>query len=180
MCVDWEGVLEKGDARQRQCAKEEHMRRAIKSWGECGKIVYIDNKALAFAQYAPPEFWHGVRRYPSGPVSDDAVLLSCLYVAPQARGRGLGRVLLQSIEAGLVKRRVKAIEVFATTDNQHPPGPIGFYLQNGFYIIRDDPHFPLLRLELKALVGWQINIQFALDGLRFPARRVGAPASLTI
>jgi ribosomal protein S18 acetylase RimI-like enzyme len=143
-------------------------------------MIYVENEALAYAQYAPAKFWPGAQRF-STPVSDDAYLLTCLYVLPYARGRGLGRVLLQSVEASLVKRKVKAIEAFASRSAEHALGPIEFYLQNGFYIVRDNPQFPLMRLELKALVGWQINLQFTLDGLKIPAqRRAGASASLTL
>jgi GNAT superfamily N-acetyltransferase len=173
-CLRWEGISTDDDTERRRL-KAESVHRAIKSWGEFGKIVSLDDQVLAFAQYAPAEFWPGIKCFGTDLVSDDAVLLTCLNVQPPARGQGLGRILLQSIEAGLVKRKIKAIEVFTTRGEDHPPGPIEFYLQNGFYIARDDPRYPLLRLELKALVGWQINIQFALDRIIIPARVVVAP-----
>lgn len=176
-CIRWESISEREDA---ESFKAQSMSRIIKEWGECGKIVYVDKEALSFAQYGPAKYWPGLRRFPSGPISDDAVFLACLCVLPYAQGRGLGRVLLQAIESGMVKRKVKAIETFATRDDSHPPGPIEFYLQNGFYILRNDPHYPLLRLELKTLVGWQINIQFALDRIKIPARQASAPASSSI
>ncbi|MCL6473268.1 MAG: GNAT family N-acetyltransferase [Firmicutes bacterium] len=179
-CIRWESLSDKGDVSYKQKLKAEHMSRMIKEWGECGKIVYVDKDALAYAQYGPAKFWPGIERFPSGPISEDAVFLACLCVLPFAQGRGLGRVLLQAIESGMVKRKVRAIETFTTRDSDCPLGPIEFYLQNGFYIVRDDPHFPLLRLELKTLVGWQINIQFALDKLKIPARPANAPAHSSV
>ncbi len=176
-CTRWESTSDKGDVRS---TKAQSMSRIIKEWGECGKIVYLDKEAVAFAQYGPAKYWPGLKRFPSGPISEDAVFLACLCVLPYAQGRGLGRVLLQSIEANMVKRKIKAIETFATRGTAHPPGPIEFYLQNGFYILRNDPHYPLLRLELKTLVGWQINIQFALDRIKIPARGASAPTSTSI
>lgn len=176
-CVRFECMAENDDPTKRQRIKTENMRRIIKAWGECGKIVYVENEALAYAQYGPAEFWQGVGRFLPDKISKDAIFLTCLYVVPYARGKGLGRVLLQSIEAGLVKRKVRAIETFATRSEDHPPGSVEFFLQNGFYVLRDDPLYPLLRLDLKVLVGWQINIQFALDRLKIPARR---PASAPI
>lgn len=176
-CTRFECVTEDNDPVKRGRIKAENMRRIIKAWGECGKIVYVGNEALAYAQYGPAEFWKGVDRFLPVKISKDAIFLTCLYVVPHARGKGLGRVLLQSIEAGLVKRKVRAIETFAIRSEDHPPGSVEFFLQNGFYILRDHPEHPLLRLDLKVLVGWQINIQFALDRLKIPARR---PASAPI
>jgi GNAT superfamily N-acetyltransferase len=173
-CLKWEG-LSLSDDEQIRSKKTELARQAIKTWGEFGKIAYVGNQALAYAQFAPPEFWPGAGRFSANQVSDDAILLTCLNVEPLARGRGLGRVLLQSVEASLVKRRVKAIVTFTTRGEGNPPGPIEFYLQNGFYILKDDPKIPLLRLELKTLVGWQINIQFALDKIKIPTRAIVAP-----
>jgi GNAT superfamily N-acetyltransferase len=173
-CLRWEGILCANNA-EKQTVKAEYMKKIIKEQKEFGKIVCAGGQTLAYSQYAPVEYWPGISEFKSRPVSDDAVLITCLMVQPLAQGRGLGRVLLQSIESGLVKRKAKAIEVFATRSDNHPPGPIEFYLQNGFYILRDDPKYPLLRLELKTLVGWQINTQFALDRLKIPQRAVVAP-----
>lgn len=193
LCTRWEGRPEEADPEKQRRAKEESMRGIIRVWGECGKIVYVEGEPMGFAQYGPAKFFPLAQNFAAGPVSDDAVFLSCLYVVPFARGKGLGRVLLQAIEAGLVKRKVRAIETFAARncsedaaregcelEAQGMPGPLEFYLQNGFYIARDNPRYPLLRLELKALVGWQINIQFALDAVKIPSGvrpRVHAPAS---
>jgi GNAT superfamily N-acetyltransferase len=173
-CLRWEGI-QCANNTEKQTVKAEYMRKIIKEQKEFGKIVCVGGQTLAYSQYAPAEYWPGIIGLKAGAVSDDAVLITCLTVQPLARGRGLGRVLLQAIESGLVKRRVKAIEVFVTRGGDYPPGPIEFYLQNGFYILRDDPKYPLLRLELKTLVGWQINTQFALDRLRIPQRAVVAP-----
>jgi len=173
-CTRFECITEDNDPVKRGRVKTESMRRMIREWGECGKIVYVGNEALAYAQYGPAGFWMGADRFLPSKISKDAIYLTCLYVVPYARGKGLGRVLLQSIEAGLVKRKVRAIETFATRSDDRPPGSVEFFLQNGFYILRDDPEHPLLRLDLKVLVGWQINIQFALDRLKIPS---GRPAS---
>jgi len=78
------------------------------------------------------------------------VLISCLFIAQKEyRGRGLGKQLLQSIIEDLRKRGVKAVETFARKNNpNNPSGPVEFYLKNGFKIHRDDPEYPLMRLEL--------------------------------
>jgi len=64
-------------------------------------------------------------------------------------GRGLGSLLLQSIIKDLKARELKALETFARKNNpSNPSGPMKFYLKNGFRVFRDDPEFPLMRLEL--------------------------------
>ncbi|MEM2057748.1 MAG: GNAT family N-acetyltransferase, partial [Thermoproteota archaeon] len=79
-----------------------------------------------------------------------AVLISCLFIAEKEyRGRGLGKLLLESIIEDLRKRGFKAVETFARRNNSNnPSGPVEFYLKNGFRVLREDPEFPLMRLEL--------------------------------
>ncbi len=57
---------------------------------------------------------------------------------------------------------------------------LAFLLENGFTIVRPDPRYPLLRLDLKSLVLWQDNLEAVLESLRFPMRVPNrAPASWT-
>jgi len=57
---------------------------------------------------------------------------------------------------------------------------MAFLLRNGFTVVKPDPHYPLLRLELKSLAVWQDNLETMLDSLRFPLRVPRrAPASWT-
>ena len=126
------------------------LRRVGKTFGECGKIVYVDGKPVGYAQYAPPSMLPLSAKYPSGPPSGDAVLISCLFIAQKEyRRRGLGKQLLQTIIEDLRKKGVKAVETFAGKNNpSNPSGPVEFYLKNGFKIHRDDSEYPLMRLEL--------------------------------
>jgi GNAT superfamily N-acetyltransferase len=119
-------------------------------FGNCGKILYVNDKGVGYSQYAPPKFLPHSADYQAGPPSKDAVLISCLFIPPREfRGLGLGSQLLQSIISDLRARRINAVETFARkskTDN--PSGPMEFYLRNGFGIYKDDKEFPLMRLEL--------------------------------
>jgi hypothetical protein len=46
-------------------------------------------------------------------------------------------------------RGFEAVETFARKNNpNNPSGPVEFYLKNGFRVLRDDPEFPLMKLEL--------------------------------
>lgn len=126
------------------------LRRTLKDFGDCGKLLYVDGKGVGYAQYAPPGHLPNSAEYDSGPPSDDAVLIACLFVAQeQYRGKGLGSKLLCSIVATLRGRGLKAIETFGRKgDPGNPSGPVEFYLRNGFKVHKDDKEFPLLRLDL--------------------------------
>ena len=126
------------------------LRRTLKDFGSCGKLLYVDGRGVGYAQYAPPGYLPNAAEYPAGPPDDNAVLISCLFVAQeQYQGKGLGRQLLRSIVAELRGSGLKAIETFGRKGNpENPSGPAEFYLRNGFRIHKDDKEFPLLRLEL--------------------------------
>lgn len=116
-----------------------------KNFGNCGKLLYLNGIAVGYAQYAPPDFFPRLGDYRS-----DAVLISCLFIPYRdLRGVGLGTQLLHSIIEDLRKRGIKAVETYARKGNsENPSGPVEFYLKNGFRIHREDPEFPLMRLDL--------------------------------
>lgn len=154
-CVYWEFPEEcvdpfRGNREDMLSKKLNWLRNVGKAFGDCGKIVYADGKPVGYAQYAPPKMLPLSAEYSSGPPSEDAVLISCLFIAQEEyRRRGLGSQLLQSIIEDLRKKGVKAVETFARKNNpNNPSGPVEFYLKNGFRVLRDDPEFPLMRLEL--------------------------------
>lgn len=71
----------------------------------------------------------------AGLVADRAagrLMLSKLYVKQSARGRGVGRQLLQFIEQ---KCRSEGFKTLWLTVNRHNSGPIAFYQQAGFVTV---------------------------------------------
>jgi GNAT superfamily N-acetyltransferase len=154
-CFWWESPEKYKDSVKEK--KEEMIQRKLKwlkninrLFGNCGKILYVDGKAVGYAQYAPPKFLPRSADYQAGPPSKDAVLISCLFIPhKEFRGLGLGNRLLQSIVDNLRERGIKAVETFARKNKpDNPSGPLEFYLRNGFKIYKDDKEFPLMRLEL--------------------------------
>jgi len=154
-CIYWEFPEERADPaveekRDMIRRKLEWFRRVRNEWGNCGKMVYLDGKCIGYAQYAPPNYLLRSADYDSGPPSDGAVLISCLFI-PQSQFRrlGIGSQLLHSIINELKQREKEAIETFARKgSSDNPSGPVEFYLINGFQIRRDDKEFPLMRLDL--------------------------------
>lgn len=154
-CIWWEFPEECIDPTKEK--KEDMFKRKLKwlknvkrKFGDCGKILYVDGKGVGFAEYAPSEFLPHSKDYDSGPPSEDAVLISCLFIPrKEYRKMGLGTMLLKSIITDLRKTGVKSIETFARRSNPNSPsGPLEFYLKNSFKIYRDATEFPLVRLDL--------------------------------
>ncbi|HIH96737.1 MAG TPA: hypothetical protein HA348_04550 [Thermoplasmata archaeon] len=154
-CIYWEFPEECIDPAMER--KEDRIRKKLKwlrstyqDFGNCGKMLYVNGKSAGYAQYAPPRLLPRSADYHSGLPSDDAVLISCLFIPHQEfRGVGLGSRILQSIIDDLGKRETKAVETFARKgESNSPSGPAEFYLKNRFRIHKDDKEFPLMRLNL--------------------------------
>lgn len=150
--------------------KAEWNARTSREWGCCGKLIYDGDEVLGYIQFGPLSYFPQSQHFAAGPVSGKAALISCLYVVPEMRGRGLGKVLLQSALKDLVKKRLRIVETFASREEPHQLVPVDFYLKNGFYVLRDDRKFPLLHLDLRASITWHVNVQAMLDGLKIPVR----------
>ncbi len=155
-------------------AKEEWISATIQDWGDCGHLFYLGTEVVGHAFFAPASAFPQSAHFLSGPISHDAVFLSCLLVREDARRHGVAKTLLQSIEKALYVRNVKAIEAFARhggDDETSALGPLDFYLSNGFYVKRQHPTYPLVRLDLKTAVPWQLNLEAILESLVIPLRR---------
>jgi GNAT superfamily N-acetyltransferase len=126
------------------------LRRVKKEFGYCGKLIYIDRKPAGYAQFAPPKFLPNLINYNAGLPDNNAVLISCLFIFDKNfRALKLGKRLLNSIINDLKSRNVKIVETFARKDKtSNPSGPVEFYIKNGFRVYKDDPQFPLMKLDL--------------------------------
>ena len=133
-----------------QHEKREWIKKVTREFGNCSFIAYFSGVPIGFIQYAPPEFFPRIKEYASGPPSEDAVFLACLYIAnKEACGKGLGTAMLKELLAEFRKRKVKAVETFARKNSENNPSdPLELYLKHNFKIIKDEDDFPLVRFEL--------------------------------
>jgi len=129
--------------------KSRWLRATRRAFGNCGKILEVDRISGGYVQYAPAEFLPNVSNYPWIQPSNDAVLISCLFIPDEKlRSLGLGSLLLTTVLYELKRRRITAVETFARKEiSENPSGPVEFYLRNGFRIHRDDSEYPLMRFE---------------------------------
>jgi len=116
-----------------------------------GFIAYHNYTPIGFVQCAPAQDFPNAKEYPSGPPSEDATFLACLYIPNRDnQKKGLGKLMLKEEISRLKQLGYKAVETFARKSSpENPSGPLEFYLKSGFKIKRDDPDFPLVRLELR-------------------------------
>jgi ribosomal protein S18 acetylase RimI-like enzyme len=129
--------------------KREWFNRVVSEFGSCLKLAYLNGAPIGFMQYAPAKFFPRVKEYVSGPPSEDAVFIACLYIANEkARGKALGTSMLENLLVEFKEREFKAVETFARKSSENnPSGSLRFYLKHNFKIKNDKNDFPLVRLE---------------------------------
>jgi GNAT superfamily N-acetyltransferase len=152
-CLYWQTSVpfdEKMLELEMQREKQEWLKKVIREFGNCGFIAYFSGVPIGFIQYAPANFFPRIKEYTSGPPSEDAVFLACLYIAKkEARRKGLGTTMLEELLAELRRRKFKAVETFAGKKSENnPSGPLRLYLKHNFKIKKDNNDFPLVRSEL--------------------------------
>jgi GNAT superfamily N-acetyltransferase len=145
----WE-LLSDAAAEDARFQKEEWFSSTLLEWGTCGKLIQEEDDVVGFAQYAPATLFARLSEFPTGGISDDAVYLAYCYLDASARGRGLGRRLIGAVARDIVERGYRALE--AIGDRAYDGGwvlPVPFLEASGFTVLKDDPRYPLLRLDTR-------------------------------
>jgi hypothetical protein len=202
-CVFWE-VDPATLGRQDQLAdpefeKEAWLSMVMLEWGSCGQVATAapaddgegESACLGYAFYAPPRTVPRAHRFPTAPVSPDAVLLTSMRVEPGPDADELPYSLVARVVDELVRRGVRALEAFGRTEkvaelvslqNADPElMPVlevlgdcsaeqcvidaEFLLDVGFVVVAAHPYFPRLRLELDKGLGWKAEVEAALERL---------------
>ena len=162
---------------------------------------------VGYILYAPPRAVPRAQRFPTAPVSADAVLLTSMGVEPGQAADDLPHGLIARVIDELVRRGVRALEAFgrtpATAELQDPrlvdPSvrPVlealgdcsvehciidaDFLKDVGFVVVAQHRYFPRLRLELEEGLGWKAEVEAALERLLASAQLqqpVGAGSSV--
>ncbi len=202
-CVFWEvdpETLPAGDQLgDPEFEKEAWLSMVMLEWGSCGQVATAeiaegaddgDETCLGYALYAPPRAVPRAQRFPTGPVSADAVLLTSMGVE-SGQSEDLQRLLIGKVVGELVRRGVRALEAFGRTpaasglleagavDPDLAPSiaalgdcsfelcmiDANFLLDVGFTVVAPHPYFPRLRLELDKGLGWKAEVEAALERL---------------
>jgi hypothetical protein len=207
-CVFWEvdpATLGKGDhLADPEFEKEAWLSMVMLEWGSCGQVAMADPAecapseppCLGYALYAPPRAVPRARRFPTAPVSADAVLLTSMGVEPGREADDLPHELIAQVVDELVSRGVRALEAFGRTPEvaelldaqtidpdtrpvlealgecsvDHCVIAADFLREVGFVVVAPHRYFPRLRLELDKGLGWKAAVESALERLLEDAR----------
>ena len=135
-------------------------------WGPPGLVLRQDGHTIAYAAYVPAEQANRTRRLGTKP-SDDALVLTTIWVDPDARGAGVARMLLHRVLRHAHDAGFRAVEATgARTPTSTCLLPEGFLHAVGFTVLHEHPRYPLLRLDLRQTVRWQEAMEHALEGVR--------------
>jgi hypothetical protein len=179
--------------------KEAWLSMVMLEWGSCGQVATVvpderrqsEPPCLGYVFYAPPRAVPRAQRFPTGPVSADAVLLTSMGIEPGQAADDLPHGLLARVIDEMVRRGVRALEAFgrtpAASELQDPRlvGPdvrpvleaLGdcsvehcvieaeFLKDAGFVVVSSHTYFPRLRLELDKGLGWKAEVEAALERL---------------
>jgi GNAT superfamily N-acetyltransferase len=165
--------------------KEAWLSEVLRDWGSCGRVALLDDRPVGYVVYVPAALAPGASGLPTAPVSPDALLMTTAYVLPEARGGGLGRMLVQGMARDLIERGgFRAVEAFGDTRGggrlslecpQRCVLPAGFLGGVGFKTQRAHGTTPRLRMDLRSALTWRDEVELALDrllGAVRPARPV--------
>lgn len=183
-CTFWEASLadlvappEQRDGRR---IKRTWAEAVTRRWGFCGVAAVQDGDLLGFLTMAPASLVPRLAAFATTPVSPDAAVLLTVQVAEEHRGHGLGRQLVQSAAALLVRRDIRALEAIGS----HRLGtscvlPAGWLESVGFSLARPHPIAPRYRMDLHSGVRWLPDLGAAwvrLTGLVTPPSPTPEPA----
>lgn len=177
--------------------KEAWLSMVMLEWGSCGQVATAavgtaggsDEPCVGYVLYAPPRAVPRAHRFPTGPVSADAVLLTSMGVEPD-QPESLKTLLIGQVVSELVRRGVRALEAFGRTpesaelhdavvDPDLAPAiqalgdcsfdscmiDADFIKDAGFTVVAPHRYFPRLRLELDKGLGWKAEVEAALERL---------------
>lgn len=159
------------DETEAAAEKDAWLSLVLREWGSCGRVALVDGVAVGYVVYAPAAFVPGAASFATAPVSADAILLTAVSLAPEHRGHGLGRRLVQAMAADLIERGgVRAVEAFGRRGPALGPGtsclvPHDFLARVGFRTQRPHPTTPRMRMDLRSAVTWRDEVEAALGRL---------------
>jgi hypothetical protein len=155
-CVWWQSRT------GRRTDKRKWVQGTEEEWGAWGTVYYDDDRrVLGSMQYGPSGLFPRAAELPTGPPSDDAVLVTCAYLTDPSKPWVMQSLFLTAIGEAR-DRGARALEAFAYRYSDGSPVaerflhktifPRDFLSDFGFQTLRTQGRVELVRLELGGLV----------------------------
>lgn len=146
-CGWWQGHDESWPA----SAADDWAETAIEYFGSWGKLAIADDELMGMIQYGPAGLFARANDFACGPVSADAVLLTCSFVAG-SDFEPTRRSLLTAVLADLKELEVETVEAFCY-QGKVPEGECRLFDQDflrdcGFNPVRSSRGLQLMRFEM--------------------------------
>ena len=107
-----------------------------------GYLAYRGERVVGWCNAAPRPLLHALDEEPVDG-ADEIGTVVCFLVAPNARGQGIAKALLDAASDGLRAQGLKRLEANPRTGDVGPAqnhyGPLNMYLAAGFSLGRTDP-----------------------------------------
>lgn len=169
----------------RQPSKERWAQDVERSWGSWGTLYHdADGRLLGFLQCGPAGHFPRSAELPAGPPSEDALLVTCVYVADESAPWVVQSLFLAAIGEAR-DRGIRAIETFSRRESEEHVAraefrphrtifPASFVGDLGFRPLRVVGRVELARLELAGLAplpseGWRRRLARRLQERANPA-----------
>jgi hypothetical protein len=124
-------------------------------FGSYGKVLLVDDQAVAYCQFGPLSAYPRALRlrdlYPQLPDAPLPAVITCVATTAQAHGNGYARDLVDEVCRDLAQRGFAAAEAYpdlTLPEQETSAARPAFWETLGFAIAVDDERFPVMRREL--------------------------------
>jgi hypothetical protein len=129
--------------------------RGLAVFGSYAKVLLVDEKAAAYAQFGPLSAYPRAQRlrelYPQLPDAPLPAVITCIASTAEARGAGHATRLVAAVCDDLAARGFAAVEAYperGTRPDATSAATPEFWLRVGFALAVEDERFPVVRREL--------------------------------
>jgi GNAT superfamily N-acetyltransferase len=153
--------LLKGKVLEKSSRKEKRKKIIwFKEHGGKIKAAFVGKKCIGMILAGNYYLFPRLKEFNVFPPDFDSIFVGCIYVIPKYRETGVDKRLLIELEKELLAKKVKSVESIGKRLNDDideeeyynsPNVPFKFLINNGFYLKKNDPLFPLLRLDMKSI-----------------------------
>jgi len=147
-----------------------------------GRVVKVDDEVAAHAVFGPAEVFARRPALVPSP-TPGSLLLATVWVQPQWRGLGLGRLLVQAALKEAIRLDLPAVEAYGDRrwHERECHLPATWLLHEGFEVHGEHPRTPLLRIDARRTLRWAESLEHALEEmLAHLPRRVRSPVPVPV